>query len=159
MFDIIIALSVDPSWRSSIPIFIPHHPRLLTAPSWPCDVGPLSPQQTLLAQSWPNADPVSSTLAQRGPNVPCYLGCHVRLTLPAAPIICQSGTSRIEQWGGITEKNMSESISGIRYRCVTREMRAVFSDVYMRHQAKICLQSFLCCAASQWGAMFKIIVN
>ena len=30
-------------------------------------------QQTLLAPSCPNVDPVSSTLGQRGPNVPCYL--------------------------------------------------------------------------------------
>ena len=31
-------------------------------------------QQTSLAQRWPNVDPVGSTLSQRGPSVPCYLG-------------------------------------------------------------------------------------
>ena len=31
-------------------------------------------QQTSLAQRWPNVDSIGSTLGQRGPNVPCYLG-------------------------------------------------------------------------------------
>ena len=33
------------------------------------------PQQLIsLVPRWPNVDPVGSTLGQRGPNVPCYLG-------------------------------------------------------------------------------------
>ena len=33
-----------------------------------------SRQQTSLAPCWPNVDPIGPTLAQHGPNMPCYLG-------------------------------------------------------------------------------------
>ena len=44
-------------------------------------------QQNLLAARWPNVDPVGSTLGQRGPNVPCYLGIFSRLFNPGT-ILC-----------------------------------------------------------------------
>ena len=34
-----------------------------------------------LAPRWPNVDPVGSTLGQRGPNVPCYLGSCTKLDI------------------------------------------------------------------------------
>ena len=37
-------------------------------------------QQILLAPCWPNVDPVGSTLCQRRPNVPCYLGWYSYIT-------------------------------------------------------------------------------